>query len=170
MNNLISQKKDNVGNYDAVKLTNELIPIISNWCNSRNINFSSHLERLPLKVNCNEIIFQKIVLNIIAYIFELFDRDDSQGKFIQLNLELNNKNMILKIYSNSKLYHETLDFEAKKYFDTTKEYDAKIGLIFCNNIIRQWNGLMEVYPIKRKDFEDSEILISLPIKWLLNQA
>jgi signal transduction histidine kinase len=133
---------------DVSACIREILPIVRNEAQSRNIGFSGAIPDQPLHILAHKVLSERIVLNLVGNAIDALAKHNapSDAPRIQLALQQcmrnNRPHVLLSVTDNGPGFKDYLLTEEWLRFQSTKVTGMGVGLILGRYILSTWQGEM----------------------------
>lgn len=137
----------------------EAIELSKTTLRKSNISFESHLQDNLSALYIDPLLIEQVMLNLITNASDAMTENKKEKK-IKLTSWQNNSDLYISVSDSGAGITEDLKEKIFDPFFTTKPDGSGIGLSFCQQVITNHNGTIELYP---SDLGGAEFRIKLPI-------
>jgi signal transduction histidine kinase len=123
---------------DLVESLRALLPVLRTQMELNHIAFESRLPDAPVVVECNSVLFQRIVFNLVANAVEaLSGKGDAR---LTLALDVGEGRALMSVRDNSGQLRDLASFNLSMLATSDKPDGMGVGLVLSEKIAQQWGG------------------------------
>jgi C4-dicarboxylate-specific signal transduction histidine kinase len=140
--------------FDMRACLQEILPILSNECRSRTVEFSSFISAQAMLVTAHKVLLERILFNLVANAIDALAAHTNGTRPPRIELALqsqirdNQPYVLVKVTDNRPGFADYLLDEEWMHFQSTKATGMGVGLILGRYILNTWQGelLLENLP------------------------
>jgi len=140
--------------FDMRACLQEILPILSNECRSRTVEFSSFISAQAMLVTAHKVLLERILFNLVANAIDALAAHTNGTRPPRIELALqsqirdNQPYVLVKVTDNGPGFADYLLDEEWMHFQSTKATGMGVGLILGRYILNTWQGelLLENLP------------------------
>ena len=115
-----------------------LLPILQTQMELSGIAFEGNISDVPIFVECNDVLFQRLVFNLVANAVDAL-ADKENGRLV-LALHQENGRARMSVIDNSGHSFDLTNFNLSALAASTKPDGMGVGLVLSEMLARQWGG------------------------------
>ncbi len=147
---------------DLAESLRALLPVLRTQMELNGIAFESRLPDVPILVDCNGVLFQRIVFNLVANAVEaLLGKDDAR---LTLVLEAKGRRALMAVRDNSGQFRDLTSFNLSTLAASDKPDGMGVGLVLSEKLAQQWGG--RLFPALEPTVQGAETVFFLDLPLL----